>query len=222
MASLQAQNGVNQQCSTVGQQIESAATLLIKRIILLHSAFTQANQATLLAMLSPQLQQLHQELGIPAEYPHQPAKLLFSEASELVDLGEDVFHRKLRLAPDAANAWHRMQTAAKVEEVHLLPISGFRDYAYQANLIHKKLAAGQAISDILRVVAAPGFSEHHTGRAIDIASSDYEPLEVVFESSPEFLWLQQHAHEYNFVMSYPQNNVYGFIYEPWHWCYQEK
>ena len=47
----------------------------------------------------------------------------------------------------------------------LLIVSGFRSIEYQASLIRKKLNAGQSVSEILQVNAAPGFSEHHTGRA---------------------------------------------------------
>jgi D-alanyl-D-alanine carboxypeptidase len=97
-------------------------------------------------------------------------------------------------------------------------VSGYRDFEYQASLIRKKLNAGQALGDILAVNAAPGFSEHHTGRAIDIASPGSRPLTEEFEASEAFAWLEQNAAIYGFSMSYPRDNPQGFIYEPWHWA----
>ncbi|MDE4963702.1 D-alanyl-D-alanine carboxypeptidase family protein, partial [Francisella tularensis] len=28
--------------------------------------------------------------------------------------------------------------------------------------------------------------------------------------------------KYGFKLSFPCNNEYGFIYEPWHWCYHNE
>jgi len=92
---------------------------------------------------------------------------------------------------------------------------------YQADLIRKKLAAGQSIEAILRVNAAPGFSEHHTGRAVDVATPGTRPLTEEFDASPAFDWLRQHAGRYGFAMPYGRDNVYGFAYEPWHWSQLE-
>jgi D-alanyl-D-alanine carboxypeptidase len=88
---------------------------------------------------------------------------------------------------------------------------------YQADLIRKKLAAGQDIASILKVNAAPGFSEHHTGRAVDIATPGSRPLTDEFDGTRAFAWLQDHAQRHSFSMPYGRDNVYGFAYEPWHW-----
>ena len=76
------------------------------------------------------------------------------------------------------------------------------------------------MQEILRVNAAPGFSEHHTGRAVDIGTQDCEVLEEVFEKTSEFKWLQENAECFGFSMSYPRDNTAGFAYEPWHWCFK--
>jgi D-alanyl-D-alanine carboxypeptidase len=89
---------------------------------------------------------------------------------------------------------------------------------YQARLIRKKINAGQKIGDILEVNAPPGFSEHHTGRAVDVATPGSRPLTEDFESTQAFAWLQRRAAEFGFSMSYPRDNPCGFVYEPWHWA----
>ena len=90
-------------------------------------------------------------------------------------------------------------------------------FAYQAGLIRKKLDAGQEVTEILTVNAAPGYSEHHSGRAVDIASPGSRPLTEEFEASEAFGWLEKRAKEFDFSLTYPRDNRYGFVYEPWHW-----
>lgn len=164
------------------------------------------------------LRELHKELGIPADYGRDGARPEFEEATELVEVGPNLVGRMQRLTPATAGAWAAMQAAAAEDGVILLIVSGYRSVDYQARLIRKKINAGQSVSEILSVNAAPGHSEHHTGRAIDIASPGSRPLTEEFEGSDAFRWLQANAATYGFLMSYPRDNAAGFIYEPWHWA----
>jgi D-alanyl-D-alanine carboxypeptidase len=127
-----------------------------------------------------------------------------------------------RLTPAAESSWSAMQAAAHEDGCELLMVSGFRSIEYQAGLIRNKIASGQTIEDILEVNVAPGFSQHHTGKAIDIATPGFKPLLEEFEKSPAFEWLQQNAGKYGFRMSYPRDNPEGINYEPWHWYRSEQ
>ncbi len=164
------------------------------------------------------LRELHQELGIPDDYGLDGRKPVFEEATDLVDIGPNLVGRMQRLAPTTAHKWGELVAAAAADGVILLIVSGFRDIDYQARLIRKKINAGQVVNDILRVNAAPGFSEHHTGRAVDIATPGSRPLTEEFEDTDAFRWLTQNAARFGFSMTYPRDNRYGFIYEPWHWA----
>lgn len=113
-----------------------------------------------------------------------------------------------------------MRDAAAADGVELLLISAFRSVEFQAALIRAKLARGMTISEVLKVNAPPGYSEHHTGCAIDIGARDMAPLDEAFESTPAFVWLHARAQDFGFVLSYPRENVEGYGYEPWHWCWQ--
>ena len=143
------------------------------------------------------------------------------EPAELVDTEADYYGRPQRLTPAAFSAWSHMKSAAHNDDVVLHLISAFRGYEYQFEVIKRKLDGGQSLADILKVNAAPGFSEHHTGRAIDIGTLDCPALEEKFEQTPAFQWLSSHAQEFGFVMTYPRNNKFGIAYEPWHWCFHE-
>lgn len=168
-------------------------------------------------MLTETCQSLHRELGIPADYASDRRLPFFPEARDLVDVGPNLVGRLQRLAPRAAEGWRAMAARAEADGIRLLLVSGFRSFEYQAELIRKKLAQGQPIAEILRVNAAPGFSQHHTGLAVDIATPGSRPLTEDFEQSDAFRWLEAHAGGFGFRMTYPRDNPWGFIYEPWHW-----
>ncbi len=171
--------------------------------------------------LNPKLATLWRGLGIPADVAERAARRLHPEAKRLVFIGRAADDsRVLRLAPRAARAWRKMQAAAAADGVTLLPLSAFRSIARQTLLIRRKLAQGQHITDILKVSAVPGCSEHHTGRALDLGSPDSLALEGRFARTAAFRWLQRHAGRFGFHLSYPRNNPHGIVYEPWHWCWQ--
>lgn len=142
------------------------------------------------------------------------------EPARLVRIGRNPDGRLLQLTPAAAQAWRRMRAAAAAEGFALIAVSGFRSVRRQTRIIRDKLAAGKSIDDILRYVAAPGFSEHHTGRALDIGVEGHLELEEDFSRTTAFYWLQAHAGRFGFRLSYPRGNRYGIGYEPWHWCWR--
>jgi D-alanyl-D-alanine carboxypeptidase len=113
-----------------------------------------------------------------------------------------------------------MQDAAQSDSVVLLPISGYRSLARQAEIIRSKRDVGQSLESILRVNTAPGYSEHHTGRALDIGTIDSVLLEESFGATPAFAWLSMHAQKFGFRLSYPRGNPLGIAYEPWHWLWR--
>jgi len=169
-------------------------------------------------MLTTTQRQLHDELGIPVDYGRSGVPPFYAEAAQLVDVGPNLVGRMQRLTPDAAARWSEMVSDAREDGIALLIVSGFRSFEYQAGLIRQKLDAGRSIAEILAVNAAPGFSEHHTGRAVDIASPGSRPLTEEFEDSDAFAWLTRNASRFGFSMSYPRDNASGFVYEPWHWA----
>jgi D-alanyl-D-alanine carboxypeptidase len=158
------------------------------------------------------------ELGIPADYGAARGLPPQIQAAKLISIGPNPEGRDIQLSAAAA-AWSRMRDSASQAGVALVAISGFRSIGRQVEIIRAKLSSGQAIGDILRIVAAPGTSEHHTGRAIDIGTPGQEPLTEDFATTPAFRWLESHAGAFGFRLSYPRGNAHGISYEPWHWCY---
>jgi zinc D-Ala-D-Ala carboxypeptidase len=167
-----------------------------------------------------QIAWLHRMLGIPATYAHLHGLPLHPEARGLVSVGPDIYRRDQRLLPPAAAAWRAMAAAAAADGVELQLVSAFRPVDYQAVILRRKLDQGQPIDDVLRMSAAPGYSEHHSGRAVDLTAPGYPVLEVEFERSAAFAWLGRRAAEFGFRMSYPRGNSHGVSYEPWHWTWR--
>jgi D-alanyl-D-alanine carboxypeptidase len=141
----------------------------------------------------------------------------YDEAVLLQAAARDRFGRCHWLQPVACKAWARMRSAAQSDGIELELISGFRSFDHQCRIVERKLRQGQGWTQILRVSAAPGYSEHHTGCAVDLATPGQAPLTEDFERSPAFEWLARHADTHGFSLSYPRGNRWGFAYEPWHW-----
>jgi zinc D-Ala-D-Ala carboxypeptidase len=162
--------------------------------------------------------EIHQELGIPENYAVDRKLSLQFECLELSHAGLDIFNREVSMHEKAVSAWEMMKSTALEDGIELQLVSAYRSVEYQKNLFFKKINAGISISDILQVNAAPGYSEHHTGLALDLTCPDSECLEESFEATAAFAWLERHAADHAFRMSYPRENEHGLLYEPWHWC----
>ena len=144
-------------------------------------------------------------------YQPEPAELVIAE------VGDD--GREHRLTPATAAAWQAMSAAARADGVTLKIESAHRSIERQAEIVREKLERGVSLDAILEVSAPPGYSEHHTGRAIDVTTDGVPALEIEFEETEAFRWLSANASRFGFSLSYAHGNAQGYAYEPWHWCY---
>ena len=128
--------------------------------------------------------------------------------------------RTERLRSAAAERFGEMQAMARQSGLELVAISGFRSTEVQETLFFQ-VGQSQSMTPQERalVSAPPGYSEHHTGYAIDIGDGKrpHTHLNVEFETTPAFRWLQANAARYGFELSFPKDNENGVSYEPWHW-----
>jgi D-alanyl-D-alanine carboxypeptidase len=160
---------------------------------------------------------LLEKTGIPLDYGRRHRLKLQEEARELATVGTDIHGREQLLHPSSAMAWYELRNAAESDGIELQLASAFRTVGYQVSIIERKRQAGQSITEILSVSAAPGYSEHHSGHAVDITCPESAPLEESFEYTMAFEWLTENAGNYGFSLSYPRNNRHEIAYEPWHW-----
>ncbi|VXD19706.1 putative carboxypeptidase [Planktothrix paucivesiculata PCC 9631] len=143
-------------------------------------------------------------------YPEAPE-------AELKSITADGGHRLRKVA---AKAYQEMEQDARASGVSLVPISTFRSVKDQEIIFFEiKAQRGQVATKRAEVSAPPGYSEHHTGYAIDIGDGarPSTDLSVSFEETPAYQWLKDHAAFYSFELSFPKDNPQGVSYEPWHW-----
>ena len=132
--------------------------------------------------------------------------------------GEDM-KRNLRLVP--AQALEALVGAATKDGLAIVGVSGYRSYQRQ-NSIYSYNVSTRGVEETDKVSARPGHSEHQSGLAMDVsAASVGYALEESFGETPEGQWLKEHAHEYGFVIRYPEAYISntGYNYEPWHLRY---
>jgi D-alanyl-D-alanine carboxypeptidase len=167
------------------------------------------------------LREIHLELGIPENWAEARNVEYYREAavSDLQVVLIDFDGKPFILHRAVVPKWNALVAAAEADGVVLNPFSGFRSYLYQRMLIRSQLKRGRTLEDVLTSLAAPGCSEHHTGRAMDLTAEGCPPLGEEFEKTQAFTWLSEHGKRFDLVMSFPRNNPHGYIYEPWHWCF---
>jgi D-alanyl-D-alanine carboxypeptidase len=159
-------------------------------------------------------------LGIPMDWIIDHGLPFHPMPDELVVAETDAQGRNYLLIPEAAQAWKQMKEAAAEDGIVLEIVSSFRTIERQIEIIENKIARNMPMNVILTLSAPPGYSEHHSGRAIDINTPGCRATEEDFADTTAYRWLEQHAVDFGFSLSYPRDNTQGFIYEPWHWCYR--
>ncbi len=123
-----------------------------------------------------------------------------------------------------AEAYRLMYNAALTEDVILTPYSGYCGYQRQKTIYDNKVQAfllqglseEEAKQSAEKRVEPAGCSENGAGLAVDIISAS-----AGFSSTEEYKWLVANAHNYGFVLRYPEDktDITGMIYQPWHWRY---
>ncbi len=109
----------------------------------------------------------------------------------------------------------RMISTAKADKnITLEVVSGYRSFTTQAAIKSQyKVLYGKGANQFS---SDQGYSEHQLGTTVDLTTPKVVAMSLDFAKSPAFAWLQENAHKYGFVLSYPKQNQY-YQFEPWHW-----
>ncbi|MDR1567368.1 MAG: M15 family metallopeptidase, partial [Streptococcaceae bacterium] len=134
-----------------------------------------------------------------------------------------------------ASSVDELFNAAQNVGIQLQMVSGYRSVAQQtANIaanIKQNMADGlseaDATKETMSVMTEPGYSEHHTGLAIDVVDrtyfqNHYDNLLVQdYANEASAIWLKENAPKYGFILRYPQGKeaITKINFEPWHYRY---
>lgn len=130
------------------------------------------------------------------------------------------------------------QKAAKKAGYPISIVSTYRTIAYQKEIFNQSvqqlISEGETKAEATRLtkltMTEPGFSEHHTGLAIDMVDSNWyknyttELLDASYGAEPGAKWYAENAATYGFIVRYPKGKekITGITYEPWHFRYVGK
>jgi D-alanyl-D-alanine carboxypeptidase len=124
----------------------------------------------------------------------------------------------MRLTHDARVAFEKLCADAKKLGFSLYALSSYRSYSSQKAVYDSFYDPGNPASAFYQELRAarPGFSEHQTGLAVDIAQTS-GPL----AGSAVNKWYTANAHLYGFIVRYPfaTEPILGYSNEPWHLRY---
>lgn len=155
---------------------------------------------------------------LPEEY--NPSDLVYPDVRFI--FAEKVDKRKMR--QEAATALEKMFKAAENDGAMLAGVSAYRSHSTQTTLFERYVKK-DGLEKARTYSAFPGTSEHETGLAIDVTSSDGKcAADNCFANTKESAWLEKHAHEYGFIIRYlkGKEDITGYQYEPWHLRYVGK
>lgn len=98
--------------------------------------------------------------------------------------------------------------------------SGYRDFETQKSVYDSRVAS-QGEEQAKLYVATPGYSEHHTGMAMDLSTYSSSGESKAIGDVEQCQWLIENAYKYGFVIRYPADKIAitGIGYEPWHYRY---
>lgn len=122
------------------------------------------------------------------------------------------------LSAKAMEAYIALYDAATAAGQPFYVTSSYRSYATQVSTYSYWVStSGQAGADTYS--ARPGYSEHQTGLAFDVAANGC--VLDCFGSTSQYTWLQQHAAEYGFIQRYYSGyeSITGYKAEEWHYRY---
>ena len=100
--------------------------------------------------------------------------------------------------------------------------SSYRTYEKQ-ELVYNDYKNSRGTEYADSIAARPGYSEHQTGYTLDIFEKT-NSNQKTFHESTTYLWLKDNAHNYGFILRYPEDkeDITGYSFESWHYRYVGK
>lgn len=141
------------------------------------------------------------------------------QPENLVPVDDEKYGYWNMIRADVYEEFKKMSADAQKDNVTLFIASPYRSYNDQ-KILYNSYVASDGVKKADTYSARPGYSEHHTGLAMDLIPEFGLELDT-FENSDGFKWMQENGYKYGFILRYPKDKEYitGYMYEPWHYRY---
>lgn len=130
------------------------------------------------------------------------------------------------LEPITLDNLKNMVRAMSKSGIDISVISAYRSYTDQNNTfnywVNREVNAGLSRSEAIikanNYSAFPGQSEHQLGTTLDLKCKNCNSFDNSEANLKLYGFLKEHAHEYGFIISYPEgkSDLTGYKSEPWH------
>lgn len=138
----------------------------------------------------------------------------------LVEIDKEYLYSEKRPESIHLLVWPRLKDlldSAKKDGIALHIKSAYRSFSEQKS-IKSAYTVVYGAGRTNQFSAEQGYSEHQLGTTADFITTGLGGVLSGFENTQAYIWLQNNAHKYGFILSYPEGNKY-YIFEPWHWRY---
>jgi LAS superfamily LD-carboxypeptidase LdcB len=134
------------------------------------------------------------------------------------------FGREFQIEPETYRHFEQLRAAVKQKGIQIELDSVYRSVARQKEIV-AEFTQKYGADYVKQYVAVPGYSEHHTGLAVDIClvvdGKIIDDNDEMIAQKEIFAQIHPLLAEYGFILRYPQGreNITGYSYEPWHFRY---
>ena len=144
---------------------------------------------------------------------------------KLVD-AKNAWNEDIKVEKKAYENYKKLKKELKEEGVNIELDSVYRSVKEQQELWNEwSNDPEKGIEYVKKYIAVPGYSEHHTGLAIDICLKKdgklvYENDDMIADRKT-FAKIHKKLSKYGFILRYLENrdDITGYAYEPWHLRY---
>ena len=147
----------------------------------------------------------------------------WEENVQLVDV-KDAWGEEIKVEKEAYEKYTELKSELEKEGVYIELDSCYRSVAAQQEL-WDRWTIEKGIEYVKQYVAVPGYSEHHTGLALDICIKVngelvYENDDMIADRDT-FTKIHAKLADYGFILRYLEgkDDITGYSYEPWHLRY---
>lgn len=146
--------------------------------------------------------------------------------SSIVTLEDTInyFNEDCKVEKEALEMFNELKESLLEENIIIGLDSCYRSIDDQQN-IWNEFQEKYGLDYVKKYVAVPGYSEHHTGLAIDIMlekdGKEVSGNDEMLKEVEIFKYIHKKLSDFGFILRYPlgKEEITGYGYEPWHLRY---